>query len=91
MSTVVIKGKEYALGDLSFSEENVTLFEMLLNMDNARSLPIASFRRALREALENGCGADKAEEAMSGLKMDFRQGSDLLNAFEALGKSLGGE
>lgn len=89
--TVIIAGKEYALGDLSFSEENVQLFEALLNMEDARSLPIGSFRRALSEALENGCGAEKAREAMGALRLDFRPGSDLLKAFEALGKSLGGE
>lgn len=87
--SVVIAGKEYPLGELAFSDENVALFESLMNED-MKSIPIAGFRRALHEALVSGGGLEQADEAMASLKINFKKGSDLIKALEALGKSLGG-
>ena len=89
---ITINGQKYKLGQLAFSEENVSLFESLLAMTeaDAGTMPIKEFRRALYESLTDGNGVEKADEAMAGLKFDFSAGSDLQNAFMALGKSLGG-
>lgn len=94
MINVTIAGHEYALGDLSFSEENIQLFESLLAIGgedfDPSKLPIGSFRRALKESIASGSGPEKAEEAIAALKFSFAKDSDLIRAFEALGKSLGG-
>ena len=87
---VTIKGKEYALGDIAFSDENIAFFETLMGGDT-QSIPFREIRRILKDSLISGCGPEKAEEAMGGLTMNFKDGGDLKNAFEALGKLLSGE
>lgn len=84
---VTIKGIDYELGELSASDENVELLEALIN-DKSDSVPLAGFKRALREAITNGAGEKKAKEAMAALSLSLNKDSDMMRAVKALSESL---
>lgn len=96
-NTVTIKGVTYRLGGVNFSDENLAVFEKIatLTEDGGSMFTMIQdmskdFRRMLKEAITDGESEEKAEEAISNLKLNFSPESDLMRAFEAIIQSLMG-
>lgn len=92
---ITVKGKEYTLGDIAYTDENIDLFDELMNLDESDGkLPttlMKGMRRLLQEALEDGCGKELAAEAMAGIRFSFAKNSDFTRAIGALTAQLKGE
>lgn len=101
MKTLKIKGVEYNMGSVRFNDANVDVFSKFLSLyhepeksnfaDVMQSGFLRDFHRMLMESLTDGCGPDKAEEAMDNMTLNFNEGSDMVCAIGALVELIAGE
>lgn len=90
MTTVKIGGKEYALGDVPFTDENLDLFEAAMEGEVPKGF-LKSIRRMLHDSLADANGEEVAAEAMSKLKMSFRPDGELMLAFQGIVERMSGK
>lgn len=91
MPQITIAGKKYELGDVPFTDENLDVFDAMLDDgQSGKRVTMKDLRRILNESLVSGNGEEKASEAMAGLRFNFSKDSDLLKALTALGEQLKG-